>query len=211
MADTRIHCKGFEFDSWHVPPFTLEKDACVTLVLPTEFLLGGHGWNRLDRFAAMFTGDAPCPSVVRHGTVRRSKVAQPLRGWRSWLRKFTPFDWLHEHTRLDQDAIAAILRKHSIRRDLALNRYAGNTRALLGMEAAYEKNPDTILVELDGHFDPLGRDQAFELIASHLHRCSTLLLSLPYTCNGKVEHDVYPGSEWVQMTDLGKPVPATLA
>lgn len=194
MADIRIDNQGFCIGRWDFPPFKLRCGECVTLCLPKE------APSEEERIVACLTGMELVPGLNVHTKVLFAKPASIPSGWRRWIRNPTPFTWLQKNTTLSDDAIGSFLHEYKMDRNIPLSHLAGNPRMLLGLKAAYAREPEVVVFSTQG-LDPMGVREAFRMVNNHLPQCSAIYLAWPFFCQGQELHDFFPGSIGVTVID----------
>ena len=139
MDDHCIDSQGFCVGGWGFPPFSLRRGECITLNLPQE--------ARTDHESIVATLTGSKPVVGLTSTTVSFSLNRPSvgRAGDEWFHDPTPWDWLKENTTLSDDAIQTILIEYEMDRRIPLSRYAGTPRLILGLHAAYARNPAVIV------------------------------------------------------------------
>ncbi len=194
MDDHCIDSQGFCVGGWGFPPFSLRRGECITLNLPQE--------ARTDHesIVATLTGSKPVAGLNLCASVVYVESAISSSGWRRWFRDPTPWDWLKENTTLSEDVIQSILIEHEMDRRIPLSSYAGTPRLILGLHAAYARNPAVIVFSTAG-LDPRGVQAAHRIVSRHLTECAAIYLAWPFSCQGQEQRTRLPGSLSLSVTD----------
>jgi hypothetical protein len=187
MSECRIETHGFYVGHLYIPPFSLGRGECVTIVLPVESC-ANH-----EPIVAALTGPDAVSGLTRWTPVVFAEPASVPTGWKRWFAPVTPFAWMKKHTALSDYAIDAFLQAHRMNRRIGLNCCAGTPRAVLGLMAALARSPGVIVFSTAG-LDPLGIRETFQIVSDHLPECSAIYLASPYYSQGQLCHNHLPGS-----------------
>jgi hypothetical protein len=201
MGDSRIDSQGFSVGRWRFPAFTLRGGESITLCFPKE--------ARVDQepIVASLIGSEPVSGLAVCAKVAFADPTLHLSGWRQWLFRSTPLDWMKQNTALSDDAIASFLDEHHMDRRVPISRYAGTPRMILRLAAAYARKPDVLVFSTAG-LDRLGVRSIFQFVSEHLPECSAIYLAWPFLSQGQVHCESFPDSLSIPVIDTeGTPAP----
>jgi hypothetical protein len=191
MVVANLICRGFAVDQYCVPSFEVHAGEQLALQLPAYF----HGKNEL---IAALTGSTPSSDIEIAKSSVFALPANPPTGWRRWFSNPTPTEWLIAHG-FPRHEVVAVLAQHAIDNRFRLEQLAANSRALLGLAAAFRRQPNVVVFDTAG-LDPAGERAVQEMVQSHLGQSSVVYLCWPTRSHGGESYRVYPGSTAVELT-----------
>lgn len=190
MAIPRYVCRGFSIGKWSVPPFELNGNDAITLVVPQEMT------PLSDALIAVLCRNAS-GVVESSGKVIWAEPARMPSRLRRLIKGSSASGWLQRRAGISTQRAREVVERLQIKND-NLGVLAANPRLFLGLAAAWELGADVLIFSTCGN-DPLGVEAAFGMVQDHLANCSSIYVSFPFTTAGTRSHRVFPGSTVVEI------------
>ena len=197
MNSLLLRSREIQFDHWLLPAFELRRREAVCIHFPRE-PLAEFSRIKAELVEILIGRRSGC---TLFGDIVHANPAQPRRAIFGFFRrdrvsKYLARKGIAKNTTLD------ILKRVGLQHDPYLDTYAGNTRLILGLEAAWAKRPAAILFSTSTA-DGMGSQRAFQAVHDHLPECAAIHLSPMFT-NG--ERDCLPGARCLSVL----PIPSLL-
>lgn len=198
MDSLLLSSDGFEIGRFVLPAFQLRVGECVCLHLPEEITS-----SEVEALIGVLTGKTSLVAVRLFATIR---WAAPLRNRRhgsmGFFRSRRVADWLQRVARASPTQAKAVLQRLSPEeREHRIEQLPGTSKRLLSVEAAWLARAQVVVFTTAG-LDPLGRDAVYQAVSSRFLHSSAIHLSFPYSHDGRLQRDCFPGTTCLEMREI---------
>jgi hypothetical protein len=141
-------------------------------------------------------------SIVEiNGKAVCAEPASPSHGFFSLFKDKSASGWLQRVGGMSREQAADTIRRLEVFLD-DIRYLPGNSRLLLGMEAACAHRPDLLVFSTSGA-DWTGTQAAFAMARNHCAHGAVLFVSFPFISQERLQYRDFPGSERVVISDHG--------
>jgi hypothetical protein len=159
MSEVFVSCQGVKDGPLSIPPFELRRGEVICMQLPS-----GANDDMEERLYRLLTGQRTTLGLQLHGQVAWVFTADHPPGrislWQRWLGNLLPSPlvkkWLRQQGGLTAVEVETVMRRLGLTPRCRRNRLPGNPRMMLGLEAAFARQPDVVAIERRGSAGPRG-------------------------------------------------------